>query len=140
MENNNQFFPGNNENRDRDQKLKEELGAEVDLNNLSYNEEEDSFELDVAGKDTEYDHPDPYDTSVKNGGDSDSDYDEANPTAVNEYDKDLSLETEVDKLAMHIDNGEIVQLDPIDKELSHTDEDERDDLDEEGYPKNDADL
>jgi hypothetical protein len=33
-----------------------------------------------------------------------------------------------------------VELDPIDEILSHTPEDDRDDLDEEGYPKNDADI
>jgi len=38
---------------------------------------------------------------------------------------------------MHIDNGEITELDPLDEALSHTPEDDRDDLDEEGYPKND---
>jgi hypothetical protein len=40
-------------------------------------------------------------------------------------------------LGMHIDNGEIVDLDPIDEVLGRTPEDRRDDLDEEGYPKND---
>lgn len=38
---------------------------------------------------------------------------------------------------MHIDSGKIVQLDPLDEELAMTEEDQRDDLDEEGYPKND---
>ena len=46
---------------------------------------------------------------------------------------------DVDKLGMHIDNaGSIVNVDPIDEVLGHTPEDDRDDLDEEGYPKNDT--
>ena len=43
----------------------------------------------------------------------------------------------IDEFGMHIDSGKIVELDPIDEELSRTPEDDRDDLDEEGYPKND---
>ncbi len=67
-----------------------------------------------------------------------STYDEANPyDAVDEYIPNESLETEVDNLAMHIDHGEIVELNAKDRALSHTPEDDRDDLDEEGYPKND---
>jgi hypothetical protein len=67
-----------------------------------------------------------------------STYDEANPyDAADEYIPNESLETDVDKLGMHIDNGEIVELDATDRVLSHTPEDDRDDLDEEGYPKND---
>jgi hypothetical protein len=37
---------------------------------------------------------------------------------------------------MHIDDGEITEVDPADAALAHTPEDDRDDLDEEGYPKN----
>ena len=67
-----------------------------------------------------------------------STYDEANPyDAGDEYIPNESLETDVDKLGMHIDGGQIVELDVTDKVLSHTPEDDRDDLDEEGYPKND---
>lgn len=122
---------------DRDQSLKDHLNMEVNIDDLAFDEEKNSYEMDVESEDPEYIHPDPYDTAVDNGGDADSDFDEANPTAVHEYDKDLSLETELDTLAMHIDNGKIVELLPIDEELSRTPEDDRDDLDEEGYPKND---
>ena len=139
MNKNNQFYPGfNDENSDRDKKLKDELGETTDINDLAYNEEINSYELDVESKDPDYDHADPYDTAVPNGGDSDSSFDEANPTAVHEYDKDLSLESDAEKLAMHIDDGSIVKVDAIDKELAKTPEDQRDDLDEEGYPKNDG--
>ena len=128
-----------NESQDRDKTLKEDLGAETDIHNLAYNKEEGSFEFDVKPEDGEYNHPDPYDTAVKNGGDADSDYDEANPTAVDEYEQNGDPEDELSDLGMHIDNGKIVELSPIDEELSKTPEDDRDDLDEEGYPKNDMD-
>ena len=128
-----------NEGQDRDKTLKEDLNAETNIHNLAFNEEENSFEFDVDPQDGEYNHPDPYNTAVKNGGDFDSDYDEANPTAVDEYENDGNVEDELEDLGMHIDNGKIVELSPIDEELSKTPEDDRDDLDEEGYPKNDMD-
>ena len=129
-----------NEGQDRDKTLKEDLGEVTDVNNLAYNKEEDSFEFDVKVDDGEYDHPDPYDTAVKNGGDADSDYDSANPTAIDEYEKKNELAEEgLEDLGMHVDSGRIIELNEIDEELSRTPEDDRDDLDEEGYPKNDRD-
>ncbi|MGZ3871595.1 MAG: hypothetical protein ACXVJD_01690 [Mucilaginibacter sp.] len=126
------------ENEDRDRTLKDELGETIDKEDLSYNAEDDSFEYDVKSDDPDYQHPDPYNTSVKNGEDMNSTYDEANPyDAGEEYIPNESLETDVDKLGMHIDDGDIVELDAADKALSHTPEDDRTDLDEEGYPKND---
>ena len=122
---------------DRDQALKDDLNMEVNIDDLLYDEEKNSYELDVRSDDPDYIHPDPYDTAVDNGGDADSDFDEANPTAVHEYDKEVGLESNLDELGMHIDSGKIVELLPIDEELSKTPEDDRDDLDEEGYPKND---
>jgi len=111
----------------------------VDSDDLNFNEEEGSFEYDVKGDDPDYDHPDPYDTAVKNGDDFSSTYDEANPyDTKGEYDAERSIETDAGNLGMHIDSGKIVELDPIDEILSHTPEDDRDDLDEEGYPKNDT--
>lgn len=135
---NDTFYPGfNDENMDRDKKMKDELGAEVNKDDLRYDEETDSFTLDVDSTDQEYVHPDPYDSAAPNGEDFNSDYDEANPLVGDEYDKDLSLESDVDKLGMHIDSGRIVELNDIDEDLARTPEDEREDLDEEGYPKND---
>jgi hypothetical protein len=110
-----------------------------DSENLNYDEELNSYEYDVKGDNADYDHPDPYDTTANNGDDIDSTYDEANPyDTKGEYDADRSLETDADSLGMHIDSGKIVQLDPRDEALAHTPEDDRDDLDEEGYPKNDT--
>ncbi|MXV53022.1 hypothetical protein GS399_18790 [Pedobacter sp. HMF7647] len=127
----------NDTGSDRDRTLKDDLGETIDQNDLAFNEEENSYELDVKSDDPDYDHPDPYDTAAPNGEDDNSDWDEANPYVGDEYDKDLSLETEVDKLGMHIDKGSIVEVDPVDEKLAETEEDKRDDLDEEGYPKND---
>jgi hypothetical protein len=126
------------ESVDRDRTLKDELGETIDEEQLKFNVDDNSYEIDVKSDDPDYDHPDPYKTSAKNGEDMNSTYDEANPyDATDEYIPNESLETDVDSLAMHISDGEIVEVDPIDEALSHTPEDDRDDLDEEGYPKND---
>lgn len=116
-----------------------DLGETKDFNNLAYNKEKDSYELDVKGPDKDYDHPLPYETTAANGGDDNSDYDEANPYIGDEYaNKEEKRESDLDDLGMHIDNGEIVELDPEDEFLARTPEDERTDLDEEGYPVNDS--
>ena len=60
------FNPGfSNENLDTESEIMKDLGAVVNNDDLSYNEEDDSFELDVESTDEDYDHPDPYKTSVK---------------------------------------------------------------------------
>jgi hypothetical protein len=132
----------NDNSADRDRTLKDELGETIDKENLNYNPDDNSFEYDVKSDDPDYDHPDPYNTSVKNGNDMNSTYDEANPydNSDEEYAGKRSLETDVDDLGMHIDEGEIVEVDPADSALAHTPEDDRDDLDEEGYPKNDTEF
>lgn len=136
------FYPGfDDENLDRDKELKERLGGDS-TENLAYDPEKDSFEIDVQSEDEDYVHPDPYTTSVKNGSDFDSDFDEANLTANDEYHRandDAAEVPEAGEYGMHIDSGKIVQLDPLDEELAMTPEDERADLDEEGYPRNDVD-
>jgi hypothetical protein len=121
-----------------------ERNTESNLNdsefqNLNYNEDTNSYELDVSSEDDEeYDHPDPYDTTAKNGSDMNSDYDEANPYVGGlEYDKKASLENDIENLGMHKISDEDLQISNRDELLSQTPEDLRDDLDEEGYPKND---
>ena len=133
------FSPEFDDQDDRDRTLKDQLSEESNVENLNYNADEDSFEYDVESDDPDYDHPDPYHTSAKNGSDINSTYDEANPyDTADEYIPNESLETDVDQLGMHIDSkGKIVDVDPIDDVLSRTPEDSRTDLDEEGYPKND---
>src|SRR6185312_2897406 len=104
-----------NEEDDRDRTLKDELGETIDKQQLKYNAGDNSFEYDVKSDDPDYDHPDPYNTSVKNGDDMNSTYDEANPyDAVDEYIPNESLENDVEQLGMHVDNGEIVELDATD--------------------------
>jgi hypothetical protein len=130
--------PFDNDDDDRDKYLKDSLGEESDAEDLAYNAEDDSYEYDVDSDDPDYVHPDPYHTSVKNGEDMNSTYDEANPyDAGDEYIPNESLETDVDTLGMHIGGEEEVEIDPIDDILSRTAEDNRPDLDEEGYPIND---
>ena len=124
---------------DRNTPLNEDANETVDSENLNYDENINSYEYDVKGDNPDYDHPDPYDTSVKDGEDMNSTYDEANPyDTKGEYDADRSIETDVDSLGMHIDSGKTLELNPRDAALAHTPEDDRDDLDEEGYPKNDT--
>ena len=120
---------------DRDESLKEDLNMQTNINDLAFDQEKNSYEMDVIGDDPEYVHHDPYDTAVKNGGDAFSDFDEANPTAVNEYDKNASLETDLNVLAMHVENEDDIIAE--EESFSETPEDNRDDLDSEGYPKND---
>ena len=127
-----------NEGEDRDRTLKDELGETIDKEQLKFNAGDNSYEYDVKSDDPDYDHPDPYNTSVKNGEDMNSSYDEANPyDAGDEYIPNESLDTDVDILGMHVEDADRLKLNAEDVELSHTPEDDRDDLDEEGYPKND---
>ncbi|MFN0254854.1 hypothetical protein [Pedobacter ureilyticus] len=115
-----------------------DLGETKDFNELSYNKDKNSFEYDVKGEEKDYDHPLPYDTISTGAVNDDSTYDEANPYVGNEYDEDGQVDEQIDGNGMHIDEtGDSVLLDPADKLLAQTEEDFRDDLDEEGYPKND---
>lgn len=115
-----------------------DLGETKDFDNLSFDKEKNTFEVDVKGKDKDYDHPFPYETPSDNGADFNSDYDEANPYIGDEYSKkENQVKNGLDDFGMHVDNGESVEVTPEDEYLSRTAEDYRDDLDEEGYPLND---
>ncbi|WGQ08430.1 hypothetical protein QG516_17995 [Pedobacter gandavensis] len=115
-----------------------DLGETKDFDNLSYDKDKNSFVFDVKGEEKDYDHPLPYDTSAPNGEDSSSSYDEANPYIGSEYNDEEQIGENLEEAGMHIDNGEIVALAPEDELLARTAEDERKDLDEEGYPINDT--
>lgn len=131
MENKNE----SNHNDERFKRNQESNLVDNEAQNLKYNPKEDSFELDVDPEDAKeegYDHPDPYDTAAD---DFDSDYDESNPYVGDEYDKNASLEHDADKLGMHITGEENLKISKKDEEIARTPEDDRDDLDEEGYPK-----
>ncbi|MFD2582131.1 hypothetical protein ACFSR6_06510 [Pedobacter vanadiisoli] len=112
--------------------------SEINKENLSYDKNKESYELDVRGTDSEYDHPMGYETVAAGARDDDSTYDEANPYVGDEYARNEEIaEDNLEELGMHVDNGESVLLNPEDEILSRTEEDYRDDLDEEGYPIND---
>lgn len=129
----------NNSHKAQDKIHPAELGETKDFENLSFDEERNTFEVDVKGEDKDYDHPFPYETSSDNGADFNSDYDEANPFVGDEYDnKADQAEHTLDTMGMHVDNGESVEVTPEDEFLSRTPEDDRNDLDEEGYPLNDS--
>src|SRR5690606_23520048 len=104
---------------------------------LHYNEAEDSFELDTETADTEYRHPEPYDTAAPEGEDDNSTYDEENPYTPNEYrDKQGEVKGKLEELDSEV-TGDRLALDETDERLAATPEDERSDLDDEGYPLRD---
>jgi len=110
----------------------------INRENLSYNENKQSYELDVKGTDEDYDHPMGYETVAAGARDDDSTYDEANPYVGDEYARDEEIANDdLEELGMHVDEGQSVKLSLEDKILGRTPEDSRDDLDEEGYPVND---
>jgi hypothetical protein len=117
-----------------------DLGETKDFNDLSFDKEKQSYEFDVKGEDKDYDHPMPYETVPTGAINDDSTFDEANPYVGDEYAMDVDkAQDKLDELGMHVDDtGESVLLSPEDELLARTPEDDRDDLDEEGYPKNDA--
>ncbi len=128
----------NKEKNNREERLNRDGESDLrdnEARNLKYNEKENSYELDVESEDEDYQHEDPYDTAADNGDDMDSDYDEANPYVGDEYEKDASLKHDVDKLGMHVTGADNLRMSKKDEKLSHTAEDDRNDLDEEGYPK-----
>lgn len=112
--------------------------SEINKENLSYDKHKQSYEFDVKSDDKDYDHPMGYETVPTGSVDDDSTYDEANPYVGDEYARNEEIaDDNLEELGMHIDNGESVKLNTEDEILARTDEDNRDDLDEEGYPIND---
>jgi hypothetical protein len=128
-----------NENKPAQDKLHSSTeNGEINKENLSYDERKRSYELDVKGDDKDYDHPMGYETVAAGAVDDDSTYDEANPYVGDEYANETEMvDDKLEELGMHVDNGESVKLSPEDEILARTPEDNRDDLDEEGYPIND---
>jgi len=112
--------------------------GEINKENLSFDEHKQSYEFDVKGTEPDYDHPMGYETVSEGAVDDNSTYDEANPYVGDEYASDEEIaDDKLEELGMHVDNGESVKLSPEDEILARTPEDDRDDLDEEGYPIND---
>jgi hypothetical protein len=129
-----------NSNQTNAKRNSNDLDESKDFKNLSYNEDKESYELDVKDENSDYDHPMPYETVAAGAVDDNSTFDEANPYIGDEYASDEEkVNDKLDELGMHLDNnGESVLLSPEDEILARTPEDDRDDLDEEGYPINDA--
>ena len=117
-----------------------DLGETKDFNDLAYDKDKQTYEFDVKGADKDYDHPMPYETVAAGAIDDNSTYDEANPYIGDEYaSNEEKANDQLEELGMHVDStGDSVLLSPEDELLARTPEDDRDDLDEEGYPKNDA--
>lgn len=106
--------------------------------NLLFDESENSFTLDIVSEEADYQHFDPYDSFAKNGSDSLSTFDEANLYDIeNEFNLSDSLEANAESLGMHLTDSRYLTTRAADKLLSRTPEDDRDDLDDEGYPIND---
>ncbi|WP_025144587.1 hypothetical protein [Pedobacter jeongneungensis] len=69
-----------NENKGSQDKIHSTTeNSEINKENLSYDKNKESYELDVKGTDSEYDHPMGYETVAAGAKDDDSTYDEANP-------------------------------------------------------------
>ncbi|GEM64632.1 hypothetical protein SF1_26140 [Sphingobacterium faecium NBRC 15299] len=120
---------------DKNKKVEEEDINNSNPDQLAYDEEKKSFSLDVDDDDPDYDHPSDYETVAEGAADDDSTYDNSNPYVGDEYaDLEDLEEDELDEDGMRIE-GE-VKVSAIDKLLSETPEDLRDDLDDEGYPIN----
>ncbi|VTP98053.1 MULTISPECIES: hypothetical protein [Sphingobacterium] len=128
----------NSDENKKKNKLNDDDQGPRDPNNLAYDSEEDSYELDVNDRDPDWEHPSDYDTISEGAADDDSTYDSANPYVGDEYAPLEELREEnLDDNNMHIEGESIVRVSKEDEELSRDAEDYRDDLDEEGYPKND---
>ncbi|TJZ53823.1 hypothetical protein FAZ15_16505 [Sphingobacterium olei] len=108
----------------------------LEADDLSFDEEKGSYELDVDDDDPDWDHPADYATISKGAEEDSSEYDNSNPLVGNEYaELDELKEQNLNRSNMHITSEESLKVSKRDEELSQTEEDSRDDLDEEGYRK-----
>lgn len=112
---------------------------ELEVNDLAFDEEKGSYRFDVDDNDPDWDHPADYDTLSRGAENDASTYDVSNPFVGSEYSdlEDLKKEN-LNNLGMRITDKKNFKLSKLDKEISKDDEDYRDDLDEEGYPKCEA--
>lgn len=105
---------------------------------LKFNEEKDSFELEAETEDAEYQHPEPYDTAAPRGEDNNSTYDEENPYTADEYrDKKGQATHELEGLDTVIADEKLAGLDDVDERIADTGKGDAADLDDEGYPLRD---
>lgn len=120
-----------------DEKLEEDGDDEnLEVNDLSYDERKGSYKLDVDDNDPDWDHPADYNT-LSEGADNDmSTYDVSNPYVGSEYANldDLKQE-DLESLGMRITDKKNLKISKLDRDIAKDEEDFRDDLDEEGYPR-----
>ena len=117
----------------------DEEEEELEVNDLAFDEEKGSYRFDVDDNDPDWDHPADYDT-LSQGADNDaSTYDVSNPFVGSEYANLGDLQKEdLDNSGMRITGKGNFKLSKLDKEISKDEEDYRDDLDAEGYPKHEG--
>lgn len=109
---------------------------ELEVNDLAFDEEKGSYRFDVEDNDPDWDHPADYDTLSQGAENDTSNYDVSNPFVGSEYANldDLKQE-DWSNSGMRITGKNNFKLSKLDKEISKDEEDYRDDLDEEGYPR-----
>jgi len=126
----------NTEDNKKKKQINDEDQGPKDPNNLAYNAEDSSYEFDVNDNDPDWDHPSDYNSISEGAADDDSTYDSSNPYVGDEYSSlDELEEDDLEDSNMHIEGEGIVRVSKEDEELAKDAEDDRDDLDEEGYPK-----
>lgn len=86
--------------------------SQITGEDLKYNAEDDTFELDPETEDQDYQHPLPYDTTAPSGEDDNSSYDEENPYTPHEY-RDMHSEL----------TGKLQELDTIKDSLDELPDD-----------------
>ncbi|MHC8949968.1 hypothetical protein [Sphingobacterium hungaricum] len=105
-------------------------------NDFAFDKDKGSYELDVNDNDPDWDHPSDYETIAEGAKDDDSTYDNSNPLVGDEYaDREDLIDDEFNDEGIRIVGKKDLKISKLDEELSRTEEDYRDDLDEEGYPK-----
>ncbi|MFD2555795.1 hypothetical protein [Sphingobacterium tabacisoli] len=110
----------------------------LEVNDLTYDEEKGSYRFDVDDDDPDWDHPADYDTLSQGAQEDLSTYDVSNPFVGSEYaNLDNLKQEDLERSGMRITDKKNFKLSKLDKEISKDEEDYRDDLDEEGYPKRD---
>lgn len=130
----------NSEENKKQNEVNDDDQGPKDPKDLVYNKEDASYELDVNDNDPDWEHPSDYDTISEGAADDDSTYDSSNPYVGEEYAPlDELQEENLEDNNMHVEGESIVRVSKEDEELSRDAEDERDDLDEEGYPKYEGD-
>ncbi|WP_156309423.1 hypothetical protein [Sphingobacterium endophyticum] len=126
----------NSEENKKKNQLNDDDQGPKDPKDLAYDADDASYEFDVNDNDPDWDHPSDYDSVSEGAADDDSTYDSSNPYVGDEYASLEELKEEgLEDNNMHIEGDGIVKVSKLDEELSHDEEDDRDDLDEEGYPK-----